>query len=257
MKRAVMTVALVSFLATQFSCSTEGQKPRMNTFKEKYSYMIGLDVGNEFKRMEADIDYNAFLWGAKDMAKGRPLLLTSEALDSVKMEFSAMMQQSPKGQAMQKEMQEYGEKNLKAGEAFLAENKKKPGVVTTASGLQYTVIKRGSGPKPKSTDKVKVHYVGTLLDGKQFDSSIGRGEPAVFELSGIIPGWIEALQLMNTGSKYKLFVPPSLGYGVNPNGPGGPNSVLIFEVELLGIEKGIEKGIEQGIKQGIEQGIKK
>ncbi|MBN2188941.1 MAG: FKBP-type peptidyl-prolyl cis-trans isomerase [Chitinispirillaceae bacterium] len=237
MKRAVISVALVSFLALQFSCGTEGQKPRMNTFKEKYSYMIGLDVGNEFKRMQADMDYNAFLWGVKDMSQGRSLLLTPETLDSVKMEFSTMMQQSPQGQAMQKEMQEVGGKNLKAAEEFLAANKKKPGVATTASGLQYLVLKKGSGPKPAATDKVKVHYVGTLLDGKEFDSSIGRGEPAVFQLSGIIPGWIEALQLMNTGSKYKLFIPPSLGYGANPNGPGGPNSLLIFEVELLGIEK--------------------
>jgi FKBP-type peptidyl-prolyl cis-trans isomerase FkpA len=237
MKRAVMTAALVFFLVMQFSCSSSEQKPPMNTFKEKYSYMIGLDVGNEFKRMGADMDYNAFLWGVKDMSKGRPLLLTSETLDSVKMEFSAMMQQSPQGQAMQKEMQDIGEKNLKAGQAFLAENKKKSGVVTTASGLQYSVIKKGTGPKPKATDKVKVHYVGTLLDGKEFDSSIGRGQPAVFQLSGIIPGWIEALQLMNVGSKYKLFIPPNLGYGANGNGPGGPNSVLLFEVELLGIEQ--------------------
>jgi FKBP-type peptidyl-prolyl cis-trans isomerase FkpA len=237
MKRAVMTVALALFLAMQFSCGADGQKPPMNTFKEKYSYMIGLDVGNEFKRMQAEIDYDAFLWGVKDMSTGRPLLLTSETLDSVKMEFSAMMQQSPQGQVMQKQMQDLGDKNLKAGEEFLAANKKKPGVVTTASGLQYQVIKKGSGPRPKSTDKVKVHYVGTLLDGKQFDSSIGRGEPAVFQLSGIIPGWIEALQLMNVGSKYKLFIPPNLGYGAGPNGPGGPNSVLVFDVELLGIEK--------------------
>jgi FKBP-type peptidyl-prolyl cis-trans isomerase FkpA len=237
MKRAVMTVALALFLVMQFSCGADEQKPRMNTFKEKYSYMIGLDVGNEFKRMQAEIDYNAFLWGVKDMSKSRPLLLTSETLDSVKTEFSAMMQQSPQGQAMQKEMQDLGDKNLKAAEEFLAGNKKKPGVVTTASGLQYQVIKKGSGPRPKATDKVKVHYVGTLLDGKEFDSSIGRGEPAVFPLSGIIPGWIEALQLMNVGSKYKLFIPPNLGYGAGPNGPGGPNSVLIFDVELLGIEK--------------------
>jgi FKBP-type peptidyl-prolyl cis-trans isomerase FkpA len=236
MKRAVMSAALFFLLSLQFSCGPGGQKPRMNTFKEKYSYMLGLDVGNEFKRMDTDIDFNAFLWGVRDMANGRPPLLSSETLDSVKMEFSALMMQSPQGQAMQKEIREAGDRNLKAAEAFLAGNKKKPGVFTTASGLQYAVIKKGSGPRPKATDRVKVNYVGTLLDGKEFDSSIGRGEPAVFDLAGIIPGWKEALQLMKTGSKYKLFIPPSLGYGANPNGPGGPNSLLIFEVELLGIE---------------------
>ena len=237
MKRAVMTVALALFLAMQFSCGADGQKPSMKTFKEKYSYMIGLDIGNEFKRMGTEFDYAALVCGIKDRVGDRPFMLSQETLDSVKMEFSSMMQQSPQGMAMQKQMQDISDKNLKAGEAFLAANKKKPGVVTTASGLQYTVIKKGSGPKPKATDKVKVHYVGSLLDGKEFDSSIGRGEPAVFQLTGIIPGWIEALQLMNVGSKYKLFIPPNLGYGAGPNGPGGPNSVLVFDVELLGIEK--------------------
>jgi len=220
----------------QFSCKGSEQKPLMKTFKEKYSYMIGLDIGNEFKRMKTEMDYNAFLWGVKDMVGGRSPLLTPAALDSVKMEFSAMMQRSPEGQAMQKQMKETGDKNLQAGEAFLAENKKKPGVVTTASGLQYLVLKKGSGAKPKTTDKVKVNYRGTLLDGNEFDSSYKRGTPAVFQLTGIIPGWTEGLQLMNVGAKYKFFVPSTLAYGPNPNGPGGPNSALIFEVELLGIE---------------------
>ena len=236
MKNVVMTAVLVCFLALQFSCKSGEKKPGMTTFKEKYSYMIGLDVGNEFKRMKTEMDYNAFLWGVKDMAGSRTLLLSPEALDSVKMEFSAMMQQSPEGQAMQKQAKEIGDKNLKAGEAFLAENKKKPGVVTTASGLQYQVIKKGNGAKPKATDKVKVHYRGALLDGNEFDSSFKRGTPAVFQLTGIIPGWIEGLQLMNVGATYKFFVPSTLAYGPRPDGPGGPNSLLIFDVELLGIE---------------------
>lgn len=236
MKKILIAASIAFFLAIQFSCGGGEQKPRMNTFKEKYSYMIGLDVGNEFKRMGAEMDYNAFLWGVKDMAGGRSMLLTPEMLDSVKMEFSTMMQQSPQGQAMQKQMKEAGDKNLEAGEAFLAENKKKPGVVTTASGLQYMVMKKGSGAKPKATDKVKVNYRGTLLDGNEFDSSFKRGQAAVFQLTGIIPAWVEALQLMNVGSKYKLFVPSGLAYGPRPDGPGGPNSTLIFEIELLGIE---------------------
>jgi FKBP-type peptidyl-prolyl cis-trans isomerase FkpA len=238
MRRAVTFAALALFLVLQSSCSTNGQKPSMKTFKEKYSYMIGMDVGNEFKRMGAEMDYNAFLWGVKDMTQGRSPLLAAEKLDSVKMEFAAMMQKSPQSMAMQKQMQEMGEKNLKEGEEFLAANKTKPGVVTTASGLQYQVIKKGSGQKPKTTDKVKVHYTGTLLDGKEFDSSIKRGQPTEFPIAGIIPGWSEALQLMPVGSKYKLFIPSKLAYG--ERGAGGvipPNATLVFDVELIEIVK--------------------
>ena len=129
-----------------------------------------------------------------------------------------------------------GDKNLREGKAFLETNAKAAGVVTTPSGLQYTVLTEGTGPKPKPTDKVRVHYRGTLIDGKPFDSSYDRGEPAVFQLNQVIRGWTEGLQLMNVGSKYKFVVPSELAYG--PQGPPaiGPNAVLVFEVELLGIE---------------------
>jgi FKBP-type peptidyl-prolyl cis-trans isomerase len=129
------------------------------------------------------------------------------------------------------------EKNLKAGEAFLAENAKKEGVKTTASGLQYKVIKSGTGPSPKPTDVVKVQYHGTLIDGTVFDSSVRRNQPATFTVNGVIPGWTEALQLMKVGDKWKLFIPAKLAYGEQGSGPIGPNIVLIFDVELLGIEK--------------------
>ena len=134
-------------------------------------------------------------------------------------------------------MKELGEKNRKEGEAFLAENKKKKGVITTESGLQYMVLEKGDGPKPKATDTVSVNYRGTLIDGTEFDSSYKRGKPVTFPVKGVIAGWTEALLLMNVGSKYKLFVPPNLGYG--GRGAGrliGPEATLIFEVELLGIE---------------------
>jgi FKBP-type peptidyl-prolyl cis-trans isomerase len=127
--------------------------------------------------------------------------------------------------------------NLKAGEAFLAANAKKVGVKTTASGLQYKVIKSGAGPSPKPTDVVKVHYHGTLIDGTIFDSSVQRNTPATFPVNGVIPGWTEALQLMKVGDKWQLVIPAKLAYGEEGPGPIGPNSVLIFEVELLGIEK--------------------
>ena len=132
------------------------------------------------------------------------------------------------------EMQAAATKNKAEGEAFLSKNKSAPGVKTTASGLQYKVITEGKGPKPTGSDQVKVHYTGTLLDGTKFDSSYDRGQPAQFALNGVIKGWTEALQLMNVGSKYKLFVPSDLGYGENGTpGPIGPNATLIFEVELL------------------------
>ena len=130
-----------------------------------------------------------------------------------------------------------GEKNLKAGEAFLAENGKKEGVVTLPSGLQYKVIAAGAGKKPTAKDTVSVHYRGTLIDGKEFDSSIGRGEPATFPVSGVIPGWTEALQLMQEGAKWQVFVPAKLAYGERGAGPMiGPNSTLIFDVELIKIK---------------------
>ena len=129
------------------------------------------------------------------------------------------------------------EKNLKAGEAFIAANAKKEGVKTTASGLQYKVIKTGTGASPKLTDTVKVHYHGTLIDGTVFDSSVQRGEPVTFPVNGVIPGWTEALQLMKVGDKWQLVIPAKLAYGEDGSGPIGPNSVLIFEVELLDIEK--------------------
>lgn len=239
MTKVVTIAALALFTAAQFSCSSNETKPPMKTFKEKYSYMMGLDIGNEFKRMNTEVDYDAFIYAIKDITKNRPQLLTPKEVDSLKMAFSTMMQQSPEGKAVAEQMKALSDKNLKEGDTFLAENGKKTGVITTASGLQYMVIKKGNGPKPKMTDRVKVNYSGTLLDGREFDNSFkhNQGKPIVFPLVNIVPAWIEALQLMNVGSKYKLFVPSKLGYGERNDGPGGPNSTLIFEVELVGIEK--------------------
>ncbi|MGD8385358.1 MAG: FKBP-type peptidyl-prolyl cis-trans isomerase, partial [Lysobacterales bacterium] len=142
-----------------------------------------------------------------------------------------------------------GAKNLAEGQKFLAENKTKPGVKTTASGLQYQVIKMGEGPKPKSTDTVKVNYRGTLLNGTEFDSSYARKEPISFALDRVIPGWTEGLQLMPVGSKFKFFVKPELAYGENGGGPIPPNATLIFDVELLGIEDA-KDGAKEGAKEG-------
>ncbi len=165
--------------------------------------------------------------------KDRPMLINKNALDSIRQLFTMQLREQQMAG-----MKEVSEKNAKEGEEFLAANKSKPGVITTASGLQYIVEKMGTGPKPKKTDKVKVNYEGTLLDGKIFDSSIKHGQPAELKVDGVIPGWTEALQLMPVGSKFKLFVPSQLAYGDRGAGQDiGPGSMLIFEVELLSIEK--------------------
>jgi len=147
-------------------------------------------------------------------------------------EFTVQMQQK-----MVAKNAELTQRNEVESAAFLKENKEKDGIVTTKSGLQYLIIKQGDGPVPKSTDKVKVHYKGTTIDGVEFDSSYQRGEPAVFPVMGVIAGWTEALQLMPVGSHYKLFIPSKLAYGARGAGPNiGPHAALIFEIELLGIE---------------------
>ncbi|HWS27505.1 MAG TPA: FKBP-type peptidyl-prolyl cis-trans isomerase, partial [Xanthomonadales bacterium] len=168
---------------------------------------------------------------AESMAGGKTLMTEAE-MQEVSNQFRTIVQ--TKRQAAQAKA---ATENKAKGDEFLAKNKTAPGVKTTESGLQYSVIKEGTGAKPKATDQVKVHYVGTLLNGTKFDSSIDRGQPATFPLNGVIPGWTEALQLMTVGSKYKLVIPGSLAYGEQgqPQGGIGPNEVLIFEVELLEI----------------------
>jgi len=199
----------------------------------KLSYAFGMEIGSALKGLETDVDFASFSKGVEDVLKGNKALLTAEESGTVKSEFFAKLQEE-----RLRKMQELAEKNKKANEEFLAANKKKEGVKATASGLQYIVVKEGSGANPKLTDAVKVHYTGTLVDNKEFDSSLKRGEPAVFPVEGVIPGWSEALQLMKVGGKYRIFIPSDLAYGEQGAGEMiGPNAVLIFEVELLGIEE--------------------
>lgn len=247
MKQAVAFASLAACALLQISCTSQasGPKPALKTPVEKYSYMLGNDFGNMIvqninntvQNIGVPLDTIALKYGMQDVLQKRTKLMTETELATIKKGFDSLMQ-SKQAEQMAK-MQNAGSDNKAAGEAFLAENKKKAGITTTASGLQYEVIKKGSGPKPKATDKVKVHYVGTTLDGKEFDSSIKRGQPVEFPLSGVIPGWTEGLQLMNTGAKYRLFIPSNLAYGEQgaPQGGIGPNSVLTFEVELLEILK--------------------
>lgn len=203
----------------------------LTTEKQKVSYMVGMDVGRNLTQIKDEIDVDLLMQGIKDTMAGGDTKLTPEEANEVKQAFMQKMQAKAT-----EERAAAAAKNRTEGEAFLAENAKKSGVKTTDSGLQYQVMTEGKGKKPAATDKVKVHYVGTLIDGTKFDSSIDRGQPAEFALNGVIKGWTEALQLMPVGSKYKLFVPSDLAYGEQGTpGPIGPNSTLIFEVELLEI----------------------
>ncbi|MCU0608796.1 MAG: FKBP-type peptidyl-prolyl cis-trans isomerase [Chitinispirillaceae bacterium] len=237
MKNVFGVVVLVVVSAVSFSCvakQDKATKPDMKTAPEKYSYMIGLDIGSSLKDLGVPLDTNAVIYGIYDILRNRPHLMNDSQLTEVKKEFSMQMQQ-----VQMMKMKEAGDKNTGAGDSLLEANKKLPGVVTTASGLQYQVVKKGTGPKPKATDNVKVNYKGMFIDGREFDSSYKRGQPAEFPVNGVIPGWSEALQLMNVGSVYKLVIPANLAYGERgvPQGGIGPNAVLVFEVELMEIVK--------------------
>jgi FKBP-type peptidyl-prolyl cis-trans isomerase FklB len=201
--------------------------------KDKISYVIGMDMGSNFKKQSIDIDPDILVRGIKDGLSGGKSLLTAQEVLEITTAFQKEMM------AKQEELnKKLGEKNKKEGEVFLAENKKKEGVKTLPSGLQYKVIKAGTGKKPKLTDTVTTNYRGTLIDGTEFDSSYRRGQAASFPVNGVIPGWTEALQLMEEGAKWQLFVPPNLAYGDRGAGRQiGPNATLIFEVELISIQQ--------------------
>ena len=221
-----LAVLLISLPAVHAQEATELKDPRL-----RLSYALGADIGNNLKRQEIDVDPKTLAAGISDAIAGKSALKPAE-IREVMEEFRNQMMAK-----MQSQQAEEGKKNLKAGEAYLAENGKKEGVKTTASGLQYKVVKEGTGKSPTPNDTVKVHYHGTLTDGTVFDSSVDRGEPVTFPVNGVIPGWTEALQLMKVGDKWQLAIPAKLAYGdQGPGGKIGPNSTLLFDVELLGIE---------------------
>ena len=208
--------------------------PGLATEKEQASYMIGMMMGKQLEPMKDEIDLDTIVKAIKSTLAGEKLLLDDKQAQAVSTAFGQRMQAKQIAKALAD-----AKTNLEAGQKFLAENAKKPGVKTTASGLQYLVVTEGTGPKPTATDVVRVHYKGALLDGKTFDSSIDRGEPVTFPLDGVVPGWQEGIQLMPVGSKYTLWIPGNLGYGEKgtPGGPIGPNATLVFDVELLEIVK--------------------
>jgi len=230
MKNLVIGITLATLAAPALAQNP----PALKDSKDKVSYSIGLDIGTTFKKQNMQISSDALVAGLKDGMSGAKPILSPDEVRQVMMEFSKDMRE--KTAAATKEA---AEKNSKEGEKFLAENKAKPGVKTTASGLQYKVEKEGSGTPPKETDTVVVNYRGTLIDGTEFDSSYKRGEPATFPVNRVIKGWTEALQLMKPGAKYQLVIPSDLAYG--PAGTGGdigPNATLIFEVELMSAKPG-------------------
>ncbi len=203
------------------------------TEKDKVSYVIGLNLGADMKRRAVDdVDFDLLLQGIRDAYSGGNKLLSEDEARQIWATFQKDLAEKQKVNKMK-----MAEENKKKGEAFLAQNKTKEGVVALPSGLQYKVLKAGKGPKPKLEDSVTTHYRGTLLDGTEFDSSYRRNQPVSFQLSGVIPGWTEALQLMETGSKWQLFIPSNLAYGADgAGGLIGSNETLIFEVELISIQ---------------------
>jgi len=204
---------------------TQSQSP-ITSYKDSVSYVIGTDIGNSLKDIKDEVTLDIIIQGLHDQLDGKELKNTTEQAQPIMQKFSTIMREK---QAAAKKAQ--GEKNLTEGTKFLEENKKASGVTTTESGLQYMVLSEGTGPKPTTADKVKVHYVGKLLNGKEFDSSYKRGQPAECPVTGVIKGWTEELQLMNTGSKFKIFVQSELAYGERGAGPDiGPNTVLTFEI---------------------------
>jgi FKBP-type peptidyl-prolyl cis-trans isomerase FklB len=226
MKSRLIVVLGILFLVSQVGAQ---EKLVLKSQKEKVSYIIGMDIGGNLKKQSVDIDQNILVKGIKDGLAGAKSLLTDQETQESMVAFR---------REMIAKHEEIAKKNKINGEAFLAENKKKEGVKTLPSGLQYKVIKAGTDKKPKLSDSVTSHYRGTLIDGTEFDSSYKRGQPVTFPVSGVIPGWTEALQLMGEGAKWQIFVPSNLAYGERgAGGVIGPNATLIFEIEIISIQE--------------------
>mgnify|MGYP003878732549 FL=1 len=218
MKKIILSLILIMGI-------TSINAQNLNTEMEKVSYSLGVNVAKSVKNQGLEsIDSEAIAQAFTDVFEGNELKISEQESNIILQDYFGKIAKEAKSA------------NVEAGEKFLAENAKRDGVTTTATGLQYEVLVEGSGDSPKETDQVTVHYHGTLIDGTVFDSSVERGQPATFPVNGVIAGWVEALQLMNPGAKYKLFIPSNLAYGERGAGGSiGPNATLIFEVELISI----------------------
>ena len=229
MKYLLTTLLSIAFL---FSVCHAQEKLELKDQKDKESYSLGYQFGQNLKFQALDINLDVYASGIKDALGGKEPKMSQEEIRTTISELQKRITAE-----RQKELKEKGTKNLAESKKFLAENQKKEGIKTLPSGLQYKVLTEGTGKTPKETDNVTVNYKGTLIDGTEFDSSYKRGQPASFQVNGVIKGWTEALQLMKEGAKWQLVIPPGLGYG--ERGAGSqipPNSTLIFEVELISVK---------------------
>nr|CAA6819534.1 MAG: FKBP-type peptidyl-prolyl cis-trans isomerase FklB (EC [uncultured Thiotrichaceae bacterium] len=220
-----LCIAAVTFSTTAMAGS-------LDTLEQRLSYILGQNAVKQLGELELKLDQDAFKLAIEEAGAEKPSLSEEEIVNTIK---EAQKQAAEK---QQKKMAAAAEENVKIGKEYREANAKKEGVVVTESGLQYKEVTSGKGEIPKSTDKVKVHYKGTLIDGTVFDSSYDRGEPATFPVTGVIKGWVEALQLMNVGDKFQLTIPPEIAYGARGTGSDiGPNATLLFDVELIEIMK--------------------
>ncbi|MFN5007226.1 MAG: FKBP-type peptidyl-prolyl cis-trans isomerase [Ignavibacteria bacterium] len=234
-RSAIIAMACIGLFSVQ-ACSQSSDKGapmELKTQKDKASYSIGVSIGKNLKDQKVEITTDILVKGLLDAYTGAKTQLTEKEMGDVLTQFQQEIMAKAQEEAAKK-----GGENKTKGEKFLADNKNKPGVKSTPSGLQYSVITEGTGPKPTASSTVKVHYTGKLIDGTTFDSSVDRGEPVEFPLNGVIKGWTEGVQLMSKGSKYKFYIPAELAYGDRGAGNAiGPNETLVFEVELLDIVK--------------------
>ena len=219
--------------ASNTASNTSSGDQQFTSKSAKRSYALGMDIGNSLKDLPMNLDLDQLTQGVRDVVGQGPTRISQDELQTVMQGVVSDMQA-----AQQKEQNKEAQANMKAGQEFLAENKKKDGVKTLEDGLQYKVIEKGDGPQPDANDSVTVRYTGKLIDGTVFDSSEERGKPVTFPVNAVIPGWTEALQMMHAGGQYKLFIPPDLAYGERGAGAKiGPNETLIFDVTLVSVDK--------------------
>jgi len=220
--RMSLSALLLATVATTASAANA-----LTTSKEQISYVFGVQVANQLRRQGLDLDAKAFNQAIKDVWGGGKLKMSPEAMQAAMQQFQ---------QQMMARAQQVAENNTKEGKAYRDKNRKTRGVVELKSGVQYRVLKKGSGKKPSPTDTVVVHYKGTLVDGKVFDSSYDRKEPLTIPVNGVVPGWQEILPMMSVGSKWNVVIPPEQAYGQRGSGAIGPNATLIFDIELISIK---------------------
>lgn len=232
MKKLVLSLLPFFFFMMQFEPCFSQERQSLETQKDKESYSLGYRFGETMKFQNIDLNLDVYMAGIRDALKGKEPLITEQDMSGIIQNLQQRL-----AEIQQKAMQELAAKNLSEGKAFLEKNAKGEGVKTLPSGLQYIILSEGTGNSPKLTDNVSVHYRGSLIDGAEFENTVSRGTPQTFRVDSVIAGWTEALQLMKEGAKWKLFIPPNLAYGERGRPPRiPPNSILIFEIELLKIQ---------------------